>query len=154
MSADQIRAEVRAVAELHRGMGRFGESVARSLATAGAELNGKSAEFQVAVVDSDRASREATRRAKEARDTLDRCEGDPGGSADAERKARAAAAAASRVHETNRRALAEFERASSDLHVALRNANASISPKIPATQATLMRHIEQLQSYLAVEVSR
>jgi hypothetical protein len=152
MGADLVRAQVRAVADLSHGVTRFGEGLQAGLASARSELNRHASEFQTAVIASDRALRDAQRRCQQIADELERCEGDCNGLAEASRRANAAEQAAQRGHDMNRRAHEQFERAGSDLMSALRSAEASMSPRIPATKKALLRHVQELNAYLATQV--
>jgi chromosome segregation ATPase len=154
MADDLIHARVSAVKEIEHGLTSYGKSLNAALASARTDVNRAQAEFQLAVVDSQRRLLAAERRTEMAAADLARCREGCEALEQALARARVEQQEAKRRADGNRQAQARFERASTDLYSTLRTIETSANELVPAGRKFVKEYAEMLTEYLKTSVSR
>ena len=150
MSDDVVKARVKAVEVVNSSLGSYGRAVAAALASARGDLNRAQAEFQLALVESQRVLRTAQNRVAMAAAALARCRENCGELERELAQARVVEQEAVRRLERNRQAEARFSRAVSELYSSIRTVEAAANDSVPAGRRFVREYAETLTKYLQV----
>jgi len=148
MAEELVKARITAVKEIAHGLGTYNRGLQSAVASARSDLNAVTAEFQLAVVGSQRRLQAAQNSTRAAAAALAACRENCGSQQQALSRARVQEDLADREHQSNKQAQSAYERVARDLLATLRTVTANAAQQVPSARQNVLEYAETLTAYL------